>query len=113
MASSSALKTRIEKAIELLPSPHLLPPRDGEAFLSLEGAKTRLQDYALTQGFALVVEQKDNQRKTVLFHRLRHHKKQQNTSKVEEKNCQRPNNKVFFLDCKYRIRISSPIPPRP
>ncbi len=88
MASSSALQTRIEKAIELLPSSHLLPPRDGEAFLSLEGAKTRLQDYAFTRGFALVVEQNDKQRKTVLFDFSRHHKKQQNISKVEEKDCQ-------------------------
>ncbi len=89
MASLSALQTRIEKVIELLPSPHLLLPRDGEAFLSFKGAKKRLQDYAFTQGFALVVEQNDKQRKTVLFDCSRHHKKQRNTSKVEEKDRQR------------------------
>lgn len=55
-SSSTTLQARIEKAIDLLPSPHLLPPRDGETFLSLEGARIRLQDYAFTEGFALVVE---------------------------------------------------------
>lgn len=73
-SSSTTLQARIEKAIELLPSSHLLPPRDGETFLSLEGAKIRFQDYAFTQGSALVVEQNDKQRKTVLFDCPRHHK---------------------------------------
>lgn len=112
-SSSTTLQARIEKAIELLTSSHLLPPRDGETFLSLEGAKIRLQDYAFTQGSALVVEQNDKQRKTVLFDCSRHHKKQLNTSKVEEKDRQRPNTKASFLDCKYRVRISSALPPRP
>lgn len=35
MATLSPLQARIEKARELLPFPHLLPPDDGESFLSL------------------------------------------------------------------------------
>ena len=112
MASLSALQTRIAKATELLPSPYLIFPHDGEVFLSLEDAKTRLQDYLFTQVFALMVEQNEKQRKTVLFDCLRHHKKQQNTSEVEEKDRQRPNTKASFLDCNYRIRISLPLLPR-
>lgn len=72
-----------------------------------------MQDYAFTQGFALLGKQNDEQRKTVLFDCSRHHRKRRDTSKVEEKECQRPNTKAFFLDCKYRVWISSPLPPRP
>ena len=46
-------KARIEKATELLLSSQLLSPRDGEAFLSWEGAKIRLQITRLLNGNSL------------------------------------------------------------
>lgn len=73
----------------------------------------RLQDYAFTQRFALVIKENDKQCKTVLFDYLRHHKKQRNISKIKEKDRKRPNTKAFFLKFKYKILISSPLPPRP
>ncbi len=45
----------------MLVSLHLVSLRDGKTFPSLESFKTRLQDYAFTQRFGLVVEQNDKQ----------------------------------------------------
>lgn len=59
---SATFQAQVEKAIELLLSPHVLSPRDGETFLSLEDTQIRLQDYAFTQAFPLVVKQNDKQR---------------------------------------------------
>ncbi len=43
------LENRISQALELIPSPHRLPPQDEELFATLEeGGKKRLQGYAFT-----------------------------------------------------------------
>ncbi len=47
------LEHRISHALELILLPHRFPPRDKELVATLEEGKKRLQDYALTQGFAL------------------------------------------------------------
>lgn len=85
MTSLSVLETWIDKAIQLLPYPHLSSFHNSEAFLLLESAKTQLQNYLFTRRFAWVVESNDKQCKIVCFDCLRHHRKQQNTSKIQEK----------------------------
>ena len=50
------LASQIQDAIQSLPPAHLIPPASGELFDSPENALRRLQDWALTQGFAVVTE---------------------------------------------------------
>lgn len=54
------LEEGIQKATALLPPSHRLPPSVKEGlFTSQHDAKTRYQDWAFTQGFAIVVEKSD------------------------------------------------------
>lgn len=53
-SASFSLESKKEKAIALLPPSHCLPLEEREVFSTLEKSQIRLQDYAFTQGFALV-----------------------------------------------------------
>jgi len=50
------LASRIEKATASLLSVHLVEPQNGETFASPQEALERLQNWAFTQGFAVVIE---------------------------------------------------------
>ena len=101
----TSLDARKQHAIALLPPPHLLPPQENELFSSWEEAKTRLQDYAFTQGFALVTETHDKKNHLIVLDCTRHHKRVRNTRKVEEEDRVRANTKVSFNECPYRLRL--------
>ena len=88
-----------------MPPPHRLPPHEDETYGSHEEGKIRLQDYAFTQGFALVTETNDKKNGRVVLECTRHHKKERNTRKVEEKDRVRKNTKVSFNECKYRLKL--------
>ena len=104
-AMALSLETRLQNALALLPPSHRLPPQENESFGSWNEGKTRLQDYAFTQGFALVTETNDKKNHIVILECTRHHKKERNTRKLEEKDRKRKNTKVAFNDCKYRLRL--------
>ena len=101
----TSLDLRKQHAIALLLSPHLLPPQENELFSSWKKAKTRLQDYAFTQGFALVTETHDKKNHLIVLDCTRHHKRVRNTRKVEEEDRVRANTKVSFNECPYRLRL--------
>ena len=73
MALSLSLETRLQTALALLPPSHRLPPQENESFGSWNEGKTRLQDYAFTQGFALVTETNDKKNHIVILECTRHH----------------------------------------
>lgn len=56
-----SLDQRIQKAISSLPPAHRLPPevRSKESFGSQDEAKLCYQNWAFTQGFAIVVKKND------------------------------------------------------
>ncbi|CAF9942052.1 hypothetical protein IMSHALPRED_003174 [Imshaugia aleurites] len=56
----------LQRAIDRIPPSHLLPPSKNETFNTPDDAWTRLQDYAFSQGFAIVTGQcgKADPRKT-------------------------------------------------
>ena len=103
--TSTSLDARLQRAIASLPSSHRLPPSESEIFISWEEGKTRLQNYAFTQGFALVTETNDKKNHLVILDCTRHHKRERNTRKLEEKDRVRKNTKGSFNECKYRLRL--------
>src|SRR5439155_1651246 len=73
------LASQIERATRALALAHLLTPVAGESFINHEDALKRLQDWAFTQGFAVVTESVRKGR--VIFQCIHHRKKTRNTRK--------------------------------
>ena len=103
--NDASLEARLQRAVALLPPSHRLPPRPGDLFSSWEEGKTCLQNYAFTQGFALVTETNDKKNHIVKLDCSRHHKRERNTRKIEESDCIQTNTKVLFNDCKFRFTM--------
>ena len=101
---SADLIERIRKATDLIPSAHRLAPVDGETFSTLEQAVKRLQDYAFTQGFALVIETRDLKRNRLVMECIRHKDKYKNVRKLTSDERKR-STKVSYLGCKYRVSV--------
>lgn len=51
---TSNLASRIAEAVSVISPQHRLPPTEREVVPSTEAGRTRLQDYAFTQGFSVV-----------------------------------------------------------
>jgi hypothetical protein len=64
------LRPALERAIAAIPEPWMLAPKSGEVFESKELCKKRMQAFALTQGFAVVVGKSNKDRS--IFHRIHH-----------------------------------------
>jgi len=105
----------LRAAVASLPPSHLLPPTHGEEFLSGEEAELRLHNYAFAHGYCLV-----NLTGSLKALRLRlackhHGDKTQNKrgtteeerSAIDEQGRQlrRPNTKVAFTGCRYRLYV--------
>jgi hypothetical protein len=65
------LTAQIEAAVAALPAAHRTPPKEKEIVESPEAALVRLQDWAFTQGFALV---RESTRKDRVMFECTHHK---------------------------------------
>lgn len=64
---------RVQKVTSAFPAPHLVAPQLGERFLSREEAKKHFQNWAFTQGVALVVESNSLSRGYYILECTRHH----------------------------------------
>ncbi|MCJ1467533.1 hypothetical protein MMC07_006158 [Pseudocyphellaria aurata] len=106
MSSNTSLEKRIRNAIDLLPPAHRIPPSDDEVVTGPEEGKLRLQDYAFTQGFCLVVASYDKKRQRLIMECSRHKKKTRNTRKIEEEDRVRAATDVAYNDCRYRVKIT-------
>jgi Transcription factor AFT len=60
------LRPALNRAIAAIPEPWLPTPKSGEVFESKEFCKKRLQAFAFTQGFAIVIGKSDKNR--AIFH---------------------------------------------
>lgn len=80
----ASLEHRKQQAKALLPLSHCLPPQEGESFSTIDEGKVRLQNYAFTQGFALVQESFQKSRGILVLDCTRHHIKERNTRQMTE-----------------------------
>jgi hypothetical protein len=74
------LALQIQQATKSLPLAHLIPPATSESFDSPANALRRLQDWAFTQGFAVVTESTRKDR--VIFECVHYKKKTKNSCKT-------------------------------
>ncbi len=102
----SLLEEYIQRATALLPPSHCLPPRVKKVLFAIQNdAKTRYQDWAFTQGFAIVVEKNDLKNGIYILDCSRHRKDTKNTQKKEERDWVRPASKINALNCPFRLCI--------
>ncbi len=77
------LATDIQRAINALLPAHQVEPQDGELVDNPRDGYIRLQDWAFTQGFALVKESSRSERWVLQC--IHHHDKTRDSRKIEEK----------------------------
>lgn len=107
LTEMSSLEERIQRATALLPPSHRLPPRVKEdLFATQNEAKTRYQDWAFTQGFAIVVEKNDLKSGVYILDCSQHRKETKNTRKKEEEDWVRPASKINDINSQFRLRIT-------
>ena len=107
---TTALADRKRRAFAAFPDTHRRPPNTGEEVLDAENGHIRCQDYACTQGFAVVITSREVKKRTqVVLKCSRHGKKTRDTRKNKEKpgekKRERPNQTLRWHGCPYKIRI--------
>jgi hypothetical protein len=98
------LRTQIQTATNALPSTHRSHPTKGEIVESPDSGFTRLQDWAFTHGFALVIESAGSDR--TIYRCSHHQRKTRNTRKTDEEDRQRVETKTRARGCLFNIYIS-------
>jgi Transcription factor AFT len=98
------LASQIQPATQALSPAHFLPPTVDESFDSPENALQRLQDWAFTQGFAVVTESRRKNR--VIFECVHHKKKTKNYRKTATEDRQRISTATRAKDCKWGVYVS-------
>ena len=98
------LAAQIDAAVAALPTAHRLAPTVGEIVESKAAAFERLQNWAFTHHFALVIESANARR--VLFQCTHHKKKTQNTRKTEEADRIRVQTKTQTRSCLFGVYIN-------
>jgi hypothetical protein len=106
MIINVSLNVKIRKIIDLLLSTHRLSSSTNEMMTDLDEEKIRLQDYAFTQRFCLVIESYDKKRQRLIMKCFRHKKKTRNTRKLKKENRYKAIINVIFIDCRYRVKIT-------
>lgn len=106
MSVNASLEVRIRTIIDIFLPAHFLSLVIGEVVTSPEEGKIRLQDYAFTQGFCLVMETYDKKRQRSIMRCSRHKKKTRNTRKTKEKDRKKSIINVAFNDCRYRVKMT-------
>jgi hypothetical protein len=99
-----ALAQLIKEAIDSLPEAHRQPPLTNESFETPELALIRLQDWAFTQGFAIVIESRRSKR--VILECVHHHKKTRNSRKTSLGDRERLDTKTRTKGCIWRLYVS-------
>jgi hypothetical protein len=98
------LASQIQAATQALSPAHLLPPTAGESFGSPENALQRLQDWAFTQGFAMVTESCRKNR--AIFECVHHKKKTKNCRKTMTEDRQQISTATRTKNCKWGVYVS-------
>jgi hypothetical protein len=100
----------IRDAIERMPARHLLPPQAGEV-LTLDQAYNRLQDYAFSQGFCIVITSHDRANTYIRYACIHHGHDTRNwhqldEHKVEEGNRQKEYTNIRARGCPWQVYMS-------
>ena len=98
------LRDQISLAVASLPPQHLSEPVDDEEVDSPEAGYVRIQDWAFTQGFAVVKESRKPIRQ--VLHCVHHKDDTRNTRKTDETERKRTATKIQATGCKFSIYIS-------
>jgi hypothetical protein len=104
LSVTPALAQLIQEAIDGLPKPHRQPPLTNESFETPELALIRLQDWAFTQGFAVVIESRRSKR--VIFECVHHHKRTRNSRKTSLEDRERLDTTTRTKGCIWGLYIS-------
>lgn len=101
----ATLEDRKSRALDLIPTPHLTDPNISETFVDSAVAKSRVQDFAFNQGFAVVTLSHDRTRRILVLACTQHgsHTKKWRKTPLEDR--KRINTKVSANDCPFRIRV--------
>lgn len=70
------------RALERIPDDHLLPLYEGEPFATAVDAKDRFQDYAFSQGFAIVIHNHEKTRQIIVLECTQHRSHTKNWRKT-------------------------------
>lgn len=98
------LEDRKSRALDLIPNPHLTDPNISETFVDSAVAKSRVQDFAFSQGFAVVTLSHDQIRRILVLACTQHGSHTKNWRKTPLEDRKRINTKVSANDCPFRIR---------
>lgn len=101
----SFLEHRKQQAKALFSLADCLPLQEKEIFPTVDKGKTRVQDYAFIQRFALVQEFFQKKQGILLLDCTRHHVTKRNTKNLDKKKRIQTNTKVAFTNCKYQLRL--------
>jgi hypothetical protein len=98
------LQAQIDEAINMLPPAHRRPPLKGEIVDSPASRYIRLQDWAFTHRFYLVIESAKGDR--TQFRCIHHQKQTRNTRKTAEADRQRVETSTQARGCPFSLYIS-------
>jgi Transcription factor AFT len=101
---TTQLATQLHIATNAIPLAHRPPPVTNESFETPELALERLQDWAFTQGFAVVTESRKKNR--VVFQCVHHKKKTRNYRKLTEEDRERVETTTKAKECKWTVYVS-------
>jgi hypothetical protein len=100
----------IQQAIEKIPSPHFLPPQAGE-LLDPDKAYERLQNYAFTQGFCIVISSRDRAKTYIRFVCIHHGFTTPNWRRLDEQRTEEGNREKEYTSirargCPWQVYVS-------
>ncbi len=95
----ATLEERKLRALDLIPSTHLIAPDSDETFLDAIVTKSRIQDYAFNQKFAVVTLNHDRARQILVLVFTQHGTHTKNWRKTPKDERKRINIKVSANDC--------------
>ena len=101
----ATLEDRKLRALDLIPPTHLVAPDIDETFLDATAAKSRIQDYAFSQGFAVVTLNHDRVRRILVLVCIQYGTHTKNWRKTPKDERKRINTKVSANDRLFRLRI--------
>lgn len=107
MASAlPSVPNKLQRACRAIAANHKVQPIDGEIFADRDAGILRIQDFAFTQGFAVVITHEDKAvRQMVTLECTRHGKKTRNTRGLSEAERKRHATHTQFLECPYKVKL--------
>ena len=101
-----SLLNKLQRAHRAIPAEYKVQPMSGEIFADRDAGFLRIQDFAFTQGFAVVKTHEDNGvRKMVTLECTRYGKKTRNTRGLTEVERKRHATHTQFLECPYKVKL--------